>query len=165
MIIWRIESIPFDDKPRWTQKIPCSYFQVVSTYQNGLSSASFLAGWRRNQSLLPTPLSRPSFLFSSMIISFQKALLDPIHSTLKETSKHLRKKRQSLKAPKANSSMINSFVGLPKSLGFSGWCVRYDFKMAVLAEMRGDWDVALKWVSLSLFLLSEGSEGWDWENW
>lgn len=72
--------------------------------------------------------------------------LDTIYTGIIEsTSTFFKLKEKKIRKKKAKIMAGNMIPTATHALGAPGWIVRYDFKMAVLAELRKDFDTALKY--------------------
>lgn len=88
-----------------------------------------------------------------MMISLQEALHEPAVDYYTNHSKRVRRKRN--RHSQAASSTFSGLGGTQvqvRPLRPEGWTVRYEYKMACFAELRGEDEVALKCV-FDLFVI------------
>jgi len=88
-------------------------------------------------------------VLSTAYYSLQQALYEPAVEYYTSHSKRVRRKRNR-HAQSANSAYMPAHTPLatnaPRPLRPEGWTVRYEYKMACFAELRGEDEVALKYV-------------------
>ncbi|KAI0864475.1 Gryzun, putative trafficking through golgi-domain-containing protein [Xylaria cubensis] len=114
---------------------------TVSQFQERLESIRRSTGLDPKASLFVLPTRRTEAELETAIDNVLTAIFDQAIEYYRDLGRHTRKKKGRGIAPQPT---IPPTSGTSHTLSLQGWNVRYDFKTAVFAEFRQEFDVALR---------------------
>ncbi|KAI1155158.1 Gryzun, putative trafficking through golgi-domain-containing protein [Nemania diffusa] len=114
---------------------------TVSQFQERLENIRRSTGLDPKASLFVLPTRRTEAELETAVDNVLTAIFDQALEYYRDLGRHVRKKRGRGVAPQPT---IPPTSGTSHTLSLQGWNVRYDFKTAVLAEFRQEFDVALR---------------------
>ncbi|KAI1129354.1 Gryzun, putative trafficking through golgi-domain-containing protein [Nemania abortiva] len=114
---------------------------TVSQFQERLENIRRSTGLDPKASLFVLPTRRTEPELETAVDNVLTAIFDQAIEYYRDLGRHVRKKRGRGIAPQPT---IPPTSGTSHTLSLQGWNVRYDFKSAVLAEFRQEFDVALR---------------------
>lgn len=114
---------------------------TVSQFQERLENIRRSTGLDPKASLFVLPTRRTEAELETAVDNVLAAIFDQALEYYRDLGRHVRKKRGRGVAPQPT---IPPTSGTSHTLGLQGWHVRYDFKTAVLAEFRQEFDVSLR---------------------
>ncbi|KAF2971026.1 hypothetical protein GQX73_g2591 [Xylaria multiplex] len=113
----------------------------VSQFQERLENIRRSTGLDPKASLFVLPTRRTEAELETAVDNVLTAIFDQAIEYYRDLGRHTRKKRARGVAPRPT---IPPTSGTSHILSLQGWNVRYDFKAAVFAEFRQEFDVALR---------------------
>lgn len=114
---------------------------TVSQFQERLENIRRSTGLDPKASLFVLPTRRTEAELETAVDNVLTAIFEQALEYYRDLGRHVRKKRGRGVAPQPT---IPPTSGTSHTLGLQGWHVRYDFKAAVLAEFRQEFDVSLR---------------------
>ncbi|KAJ8123066.1 hypothetical protein ONZ43_g892 [Nemania bipapillata] len=114
---------------------------TVSQFQERLENIRRSTGLDPKASLFVLPTRRTEAELETAVDHVLAAIFDQAIEYYRDLGRHVRKKRGRGVAPQPT---IPPTTGTSHTLSLQGWHVRYDFKAAVLAEFRQEFDVSLR---------------------
>ncbi|KAK5626237.1 hypothetical protein RRF57_001952 [Xylaria bambusicola] len=114
---------------------------TVSQFQERLENIRRSTGLDPKASLFVLPTRRTEAELETAVDNVLTAIFDQALEYYRDLGRHSRKKKARGVAPQPT---IPPTSGTSHTLSLQGWNTRYDFKTAVLAEFRQEFDVALK---------------------
>ncbi|KAI0907835.1 Gryzun, putative trafficking through golgi-domain-containing protein [Ustulina deusta] len=114
---------------------------TVSQFQERLENIRRSTGLDPKASLFVLPTRRTEAELETAVDNVLTAIFDQAIEHYRDLGRHARKKRARGVAPQPT---IPPTSGTSHTLSLQGWNVRYDFKTAVFAEFRQEFDVALR---------------------